>query len=124
MFDGIDTAQGLIWSARENRSTPNQVINPDSQVHGSLPNLQAIIPHNHIAPLTILPKTRNQKLKTNNQSVFQWQGNGFAVAGRKIGGDDDFQTLQTFPPVGFRLGHAAQGVDDIFIVKWMAEPID
>lgn len=57
-------------------------------------------------------------------SVFQRQGDGFAVTRREIGGDQHFKRLEAFAAVSFGFGFALQDIDDIFVIEGMTETID
>ena len=68
--------------------------------------------------------TRGEGRKRWRRLVFQGQGDGAAVAGGEVGGDEQFEGFEALATVGLGLGQAAQAVDDVVIVERVAKAID
>src|SRR6188472_2717063 len=57
-------------------------------------------------------------------SVLQRQGHPAPVPRRKVGGDEELQRVEAFPPVGVGLGLAAERLDHVVVVERMPEAVD
>ena len=57
-------------------------------------------------------------------SVFQRQGYGLAIAGRKVCGNQHLKRLKALTTVCFGFGFALQDVDDVLVIQGVTETID
>src|SRR5919112_1212898 len=64
-----------------------------------------------------------QRRGRGGELILERQSNAPPVPGGEVGGDQNFQRVESLPPISVRFGLSPERLDDVVVVRWVAKAV-